>query len=162
MSAGGPTRVSLLNRSLDGLAPKFKAAVEASIAECHAEGLDAVVFESNRSDVLAAVYYKRGRPPTKEYPTPVTNAPDASWSWHGYGLAVDVISASKEWSAGAEWHAKVAAIFKKHSCDWGGDWKAKDLPHFQWGMCKPGPSDVSRTLYAKYRISEVWELVGAT
>lgn len=159
MSAGGT--VAHVNRSFDGLAPKFAAAVVAALEECNLMGLDAIVFETSRSDALAAVYYTRGRPPSREYPKPVTNAQTAAHSWHGYGLAVDVISASKEWSAGYEWFAKVAAIFKKHGCDWGGDWTQKDLPHFQWGKCKPSPSSISQNLRAAGNLETVWRIVGA-
>ncbi|MDB4893157.1 MAG: hypothetical protein JWL61_5012 [Gemmatimonadetes bacterium] len=159
MSAGG-TAV-LVNRSFVGLAPLFARAVVASIEECHANGLDAFVFETLRSNALAAVYYARGRPPSHEYPEPVTNAPDASWSWHGYGLAVDVISASKEWDAGDAWFTQVAAIFATHGCDWGGTWKHPDRPHFQWGRCRPSPSIISRRLHAEGHIQDVWRLVRA-
>ena len=159
MSAGGPA--VLVNRSMSGLAPLFRASVDAAIAECHAEGLDAFVFETVRSNALAAVYYKRGRPPTKEYPRPVTDARDASWSWHGYGLAVDVISRAKEWDAGDEWFAKVAAIFKRHDCKWGGDWTTKDRPHLYWHLCRQSPSYISRRLHRIGQVREVWKLVGA-
>src|SRR5215211_4121594 len=81
---------------LEYLAPRFRAAVETAIAECRAMGLDAVVYETYRSKELQAVYFARGRtvrPPVK----PVTNAMENLFSWHGYGLAVDVIHRVKEW-----------------------------------------------------------------
>lgn len=159
MSAGG--NVAHVNRGFVGLAPKFAAAVIAALEECNAAGLDAIAFETTRSDALAAVYYTRGRPPSKEYPKPVTNASTAAHSWHGYGLAVDVISASKEWDAGDAWFAKVAEVFKRHGCKWGGDWKSKDRPHFQWAKCKDSPSDLARSLLRNEGVEAVWRACGA-
>ena len=158
MSSGGASPHAV--HALDGLAPKFREALVATLADCNAAGLDAIAFETTRSDELARVYHTRGRPPSPEYPHPVTNAPDASWTWHGYGLACDIISAKYEWSVAPEWFAKMAAIAKRHGLKWGGDWKSKDLPHIQWGKCKASPSQVARTLHADH-IAEVWTLVDA-
>ena len=45
--------------------------------------------------------------------------------------------------------------------DWGGDWKKPDTPHFQWGACKPSPSDQARALLASGGMVAVWKAVGA-
>ena len=155
---------SAANRTdrLDLLAPVFRRSVEAAIAECHANGLPARVFETYRSNALQAIYFARGRtviPP----PAPVTNAMNNLRSWHGYGLAVDVIHQTELWSPseGRGWFTRVADVFKKHGCKWGGDWKQKDLPHFQWGLCKPSPSDEAQVLLRTRGILALWEAVGA-
>ena len=83
------------------------------------------------------------------------------WSWHGYGLAVDVIHQTEHWGVGDDWFQQVAEIFKKHGCKWGGEWKSKDLPHFQWGFCKPSPSDKARELMRTGGVMAVWQAVGA-
>lgn len=148
------------SNDLKQLAPLFRQAVEAAIAECNNNGLDAMVYEAYRSQELQAQYYARGRtviPPTET----VTNAPTNLQSWHGYGLAVDVISRKKGWSAGDKWFADVAAVFKRHDCKWGGDWKQRDLPHFQWHRCKASPSDEARKLVTTVGIPAVWQAVGA-
>ena len=160
MSAG-----PVVDRDPAKLAPRFRAAVEAALADCHADGLDAYVYEAVRSRDLAVLYYARGRtvkPPER----PVTNAPDETYSWHGYGLAVDVISRAHDWDRPTSWFADVAGHFKRHGCKWGGDWKQKDLrqkdlPHFQWGACKPSPSDEARRLLAEGGMPSVWRRVGA-
>ncbi|MFP5378910.1 MAG: M15 family metallopeptidase, partial [Vicinamibacteria bacterium] len=149
-----------VNRDLTRLAPRFRNSVKAALAECRARGLDAFVFEANRSSALQAHYYARGRtivPPAR----PVTNARSNLFSWHGYGLAVDVISRSRGWNAGEEWFRRVAAIFRVHGLRWGGEWVMKDLPHFQWGKCKPSPSDRARELHAREGVRSVWRAVGA-
>jgi len=144
------------------LAPLFRAAVEGAIAECNAapNALHAVVYESYRSNALQAVYYTRGRT-VRPPPRPVTNAMTNLYSWHGYGLAVDVIHREKGWDAGDAWFASVAAIFKRHGCKWGGDWTSADPPHFQWGLCKASPSDRARLLMRTGGVHAVWEAVGA-
>ena len=147
-------------QTLDVLAPKFRDAVTKAIADCNANGLDAVVYESYRSQELQANYYARGRtivPPD----TTVTNAQSNLFSWHGYGLAVDVISRSNEWDKPESWFASVAEYFRAAGCRWGGEWKMKDLPHFQWAACKPSPSDTARSLLASGGMRAVWEAVGA-
>ena len=158
MSAGGPAPRASKDLSL--LAPKFRIAVEKSVAECRAQGYDVIVFEAYRSKELQELYYKRGRtikPPDK----PVTNAKSNLYSWHGYGLAVDVISESRGWGPPLSWWTVVASIFKAEGCKWGGDWKARDLPHMQWGRCKPSPSDLARKLIAEGGVEAVWEAVHA-
>lgn len=142
------------------LAPRFRQAVEAAILECNIGGLDAYVFEAFRSQALQQAYYARGRsviPPDKA----VTNASSSLYSWHGYGLAVDVISRSRHWSAPESWFAQVAAVFKKHGCSWGGDWKQRDLPHFQWGACQPSPSALAREIMNTRGAQAVWQALGA-
>lgn len=163
MSAGAvPTghREPAVDRDISRLAPKFADAVRAAIADCQTDGLDAYVYEARRSHELAALYYARGRtvvPPTRT----VTNAPDETRSWHGYGLAVDVISRSKEWNQPPAWFAAVARHFTAHGCKWGGDWKQADLPHMQWGGCRASPSDEARRLLATSGLASVWQAVGA-
>jgi hypothetical protein len=153
-----PLRVSI---DLMLLAPRFRSAVDAALIDCAARGLDAVVYEGYRSADTQAAYFRRGRtqiPPTK----PVTNAQSNLQSWHGYGLAVDVISKAQAWNAGATWFAQVADVFKSHGCSWGGDWTDPDLPHFQWGHCKPSPSDIARQILATQGMPAVWSVVGAS
>jgi peptidoglycan L-alanyl-D-glutamate endopeptidase CwlK len=149
-------------RDLKLLAPAFARAVEAAIAECNdpANKLDAMVYETYRSKELQAIYYQRGRsvrPPSKT----VTNAQSNMYSWHGYGLAVDVIHRTKHWDMPESWFDRVAVVFKRHGCKWGGDWKQRDLPHFQWGLCKASPSDRARELMRSGGVLAVWEAVGA-
>src|SRR5436309_6912181 len=95
MSAGA-AGVARADNSLDTLAPKFREAVEKAIADCAAKGLDAMVYETYRSQELQSLYYCRGRSVVPPSAT-VTNAASNLFSWHGYGLAVDVVSRSHEW-----------------------------------------------------------------
>lgn len=167
MSAGA--EIAALNyhgtkttNDLNLLAPLFRKAVEAALEECNGSqhNLTAFVYETYRSTELQAVYYTRGRtvrPPEK----PVTNAINNLYSWHGYGLAVDVIHKTKRWDVEEDWFRRVAEVFKRHGCKWGGDWKAKDLPHFQWGLCRASPSDAAREIMRTGGVRSVWQAVGA-
>jgi len=158
--SAGAAGAATVSNAMEPLAPKFRAAVVRAIKRCNDGGLDAFVFEAFRSAELQAIYFARGRtvfPP----PFPVTNAFSNLFSWHGYGLAVDVISRARHWDAPVDWFAAVAKIFGEEGCRWGGDWRQRDLPHFQWGRCKPSPSQAARDILAMRGLPAVWEVVGA-
>jgi hypothetical protein len=161
MSAGRNDANLLVVRKLDVLAPRFRIAVEEALAECAAKGYDAYVYESLRSNELQEIYYRRGRPPSAEYPAPVTNAKTADRSWHFFGLAVDVISQSQKWSAPEAWWKAVAEIFRANGCKSGYYWARCDKPHHQWGKCRVTPSPRARALYSEGGLEAVWEEVGA-
>lgn len=151
---------ALVESSLDGLAPKMRERVEAALADANRHGLDAVVYESTRSDELQRLYYARGRTTVPPYRR-VTNASTAQDGWHFYGLAVDVISKRDRWEVRGDWWLKLAAIFKEHGLDWGGDWESPDDPHFQFAGLRKSPSDKSKNAYQSGGKEAVWELVGA-
>jgi peptidoglycan L-alanyl-D-glutamate endopeptidase CwlK len=150
----------VVNRDFQALAPNFANAVRAALDECNRNGLDAFVYEAYRSQELQALYYARGRT-VKPPATPVTNASSNLYSWHGYGLAVDVISRSREWSVPDAWYRSVSEIFIRSGCRWGGGWTRPDLPHFQWGHCRPSPSDLAREIMGAEGKEGVWREVGA-
>lgn len=159
MSAGAS--MPAVDRDPGKLAPAFRFAVEKAVSACVVKhGLDVYVYEAYRSQELQEIYYARGRTVKPPY-QPVTNARSNLHSWHGFGLAVDVISRSKKWDAGADWFAAVAAVFKKHGCDWGGDWRQVDLPHMQWGTLRASPSERARELLRTGGFEAVWKEVGA-
>lgn len=64
----------------------------------------------------------------------VTNA-GANLSYHNYRLAFDIVPEAylsfPDWNPKGEYWAKLGAIGKSLGLEWGGDWKKKDLPHFQ-------------------------------
>ncbi len=144
------------------LAPRFQLAVQQAIKECNdVLHLDTIVYETYRSNALQVIYYARGRtvkPPMKT----VTAAPNNLYSWHGYGLAVDVIHRTKGWNAGESWFGDVAQVFKRYGCKWGGDWEKQDLPHFQWGLCRASPSDKAREILQAQGVRAVWAAVNAS
>ncbi len=162
MSARGSLSDARVSNDLSLLAPKFEDAVRTALRACRDAGFPAKVYEAQRSQELQALYYARGRtiiPPRHT----VTNAPTNLQSWHGYGLAVDVVHETKYWEpeGGEAWFRKIADIFKAHDCSWGGDWRHPDTPHFQWHLCKPSPSPEARRLLLQQGREAVWKVVGA-
>lgn len=143
-------------RSLDGLAPRFRAAVIATLADVP----EAIVAESVRTFARQSYLYGFGR----EYDDGrgvVTNAASNLTSWHGYGLAVDIVHATKGWDAGLAWFRLLGETAKGHGLDWGGDWHHPDYPHVQWGTLRDSPSDRARRLLADGGLAAVWREVGA-
>lgn len=146
------------------LAPAFRAALTSGVERARAAGVDAVIFETCRSDELQAIYYAQG----------TTHARTAAYSWHKYGLGADVISAAREWGAFADrdWvrtlrRAMEAEWFVRDGqrvplLAWGGLWKSPDEPHWQWGRCRPTPSQLTLDAYARGGAPAVWRLVQAT
>lgn len=147
--------------STDGLAPRFRAAIEAVVRDMRVAGYRPRVFETLRSDARQAYLYGFGR----EYDDgrgPVTKAPDTSRSWHGYGLAVDVVEDdATPWVAPQAFWQALGASAERHGCTWGGRWKVVDLPHLQWRQCRPSPSSVAVRLRAEGGLVAVWRAVGA-
>jgi hypothetical protein len=138
------------------LAPLFVAAVDAALLECNANGDDAMVWETCRSQALQQWYYDHG----------ASHAQNILRSWHGYGLAVDIVSRRHGWDLwgvqSTGWQQRVSGVFKRHGLSWGGDWTSfKDWPHMQWGKCKPTPSDRAVLLFAEGGAPAVWTACGA-
>jgi hypothetical protein len=147
---------TLVRNDVALLAPKLRAiAIEATSA-INLAGYDAVIYETMRSRELAEIYHTLG----------VSKASNELYSWHGYGLAFDVISRSRGWDAWEDpsWFEPVVATYKAHGLHWGGDWVSfPDRPHMQWhidGMHE-SPSDHARALLASGGLAAVWAEVRA-
>lgn len=90
----------------------------------------------------------------------VTNAKGGQ-SYHNYGLAIDIclIIDGKEasWDSIrdfdgdkiADW-MEIVKIFEAHGWEWGGDWRFKDLPHFQKTF-----GYTTKQLYFKHKAGDV-------
>lgn len=155
---------ALVRNDLDELAPAFRAAVEAAIAECEEAGTPVRVYEALRTHELAAMYHV----------LKVSKAPNGYKTWHFYGLACDLVHPAHGWKwwestspDATRWRDTVCRVFRSHDMDWGGDWTTfRDFPHWQWGRCKPSPSVTSIRLYndaggGLAGRQAVWAAVGA-
>jgi hypothetical protein len=117
------------------------------------------VYETMRSNTLAKMYHQLG----------VSKAPNVWRSWHGFGLAVDLIHPARAWDAwtatdqaATDWRSTVIEAGKAAGLDWGGDWVSfKDYPHWQFGTVKPSPSDEAIRLYREEGLVELWRVVSA-
>lgn len=91
----------------------------------------------------------------------VTNARAAS-GWHPYGLAADIVEDdATPWQATTPFWRALGASAERHGLTWGGRWKALDLPHVQWGRCRPAPSKRAAELVAAGGLPALWREVGA-
>lgn len=151
---------ALVVNDMQVLAPKMQERVTAALWDANEAGLDAVVYETMRSQELQGLYYARGRTRVPPYQR-VTQVADAQFGWHFYGLAVDIISKRKRWDVSSNWQLMTAAIFREHGLDWGGDWEHPDFPHYQFAGIRKSPSELARSLYATGGLESVWKAVGA-
>jgi hypothetical protein len=165
---------ALRDSNLDHLAPLMKARSLAFLEDCkkvtivNTERFDPIIFETRRPERLQEIYFQQG----------TTHAPTALYGWHFYGLAIDVISRSKEWDVRSSWWKLMADFMRRNSIDPGHDWLDPDDPHGQLHGLKKSPSDIARQLYfgtAKWAgmlpftdpsehqagLERVWRAVGA-
>lgn len=156
------------NTDVAQLAPKFRERLNAAIIECEQRGYPVRINEGMRGPKRQARLYAQGR----TLPGPiVTHAATNITTWHGYGLAVDVIHRTLAyWPFGKgpgsapkneAWFAEVAAIFKKHGLSWGGDWSKPDTPHIQWGGCAASPTAANKNMKVAHGNEAVWAALGA-
>lgn len=146
----------MIDRRLNRLAPRFARTLVLALSECRRRGLSVGVFEGWRSEHRQASLYRLGRSIPGNV---VTNARDSSYSWHGYGLAADVVFVGSDgawdWSVpDPDWDdlARVMEDF--------GIWRpiAWDKPHFQPRAVPPSPSEVVRGLMLSGNVTQVWRL----
>lgn len=121
---------------------------------------DAVVVETLRTPERQAFLYGFGRYYDDGRGT-VTNAASSLCSWHGYGLAADVVHSEKLWNAGDAWFTLMGETAEALGLVWGGRWKCRDCPHLQWGTCGESPSASTRLMMRDGGMKEVWSAVGA-
>ena len=160
--------VTVASTDLSLLAPKFRAAVEQAVSACLAAGLEVKVHEAFRSQARQAWLFAQGRTRPGDI---VTNAPTSLTSWHGYGLAVDVIHKTRAyWPAGRgrqhvaaneQWFRRVGQVYKEHGLSWGGDWRRPDTPHMQWGRCTASPTEGAKQLMRTQGAPAVWRSLDA-
>lgn len=146
--------------ALDLCAPKFGAAVLATLHSMQDDGFDPYVYETLRTDAREAWLYGFSR----DYDDGDgwrTNAQSALYSWHGFGLAADIISESQKWDAPESFWVALGAHAASNGLTWGGTWKKQDLPHVQPDNLHDSPSDRARQLIADGGLAAVWREVGA-
>lgn len=123
------------SRSIDDLHPFVQAMCRQHIDECVKEGIRIIVTATFRDNEFQNSLYAQGRtkPGNK-----VTNAKGGQ-SMHNHRVAYDVVPLDKDGKAiwgttGAEgrlW-ARIGEIGEMVGLEWGGRWKFKDIPHFQY------------------------------
>ena len=155
--------------ALEDLAPGFRVKLEAVLDGMRAASYDPIVFETLRTDERQRFIYGFGR----EYDDGrgiVTHSSDADETWHGFGLAADVISRSKLWNAPPEFWTVLGRECRAQGLTWGGDWNGNELadetfvdrPQVQCGPpMRRSPSPKAARLQAEGGNAAVWAEVGA-
>ena len=112
-----------------GLHPYLNNKIEEVIKEAKSKGIDIRIVSGYRSNEKQNNLYMSGRNGKGHI---VTNAP-AGFSYHNYGLAVDVcefVNGKPNWKS-KHWDT-IGKIGKEQGLIWGGEWKSiVDKPHFQ-------------------------------
>ena len=91
-------------------------------------------------------------------------------TWHGYGLAVDIICMRNKWNVGPHFWHTLGTSARRHGLVWGGDWNTdwsvidetfSDRPHIQWGAMRRSPSAKAVEIRGKGGLIAVWATVAA-
>lgn len=159
-----------VNADLQTLAPTFRACVGLVCADMVAWGYTPRVFETLRTDDRQRFLYGFGR----EYDDGrgvVTNSRTAMDTWHGFGLAVDIVDRAKLWNAPDDFWWVLGTSARRHGLVWGADWNGNwssaderfmDRPHIQWGNgMRRRPSALAVELLRTRGLAAVWAEVGA-
>lgn len=149
-----------VQRSLDLCAPRFADAVRAMLTQL-VGGREETAFETLRTEDRQAFLYGFGR----DYDDGrgiVTNANTALFSWHGFGLACDVVEKdATPWDAPATFWEALGNAAEANGLVWGGRWHKPDRPHVQWARCPVSPTQEDRDMFAAEGMQAVWERYGA-
>ena len=128
------------SRSLDDLDPQVRAKAEQLLEQALAAGIPLTVTFTRRSLETQAALYAKGRTSPGRV---VTNA-RPGYSYHNYGLALDVVPTEllglprwgdtpKHQKRTDELWATVGVIGKAVGLRWGGEFRTlPDRPHFEW------------------------------
>lgn len=146
-------------RLLSVCAPKVQTAVIAVLADLK-DGRE-FPFETLRTDARQIYLHGFGR----QYDDGrgiVTQAATVDTTWHGYGLAVDLVEKdATPWDAPDEFWQKIGKAAVRHGLSWGGYWTHPDRPHVQWGACPKSPTEDDHKLLHTQGIEAVWKKYGA-
>lgn len=136
-------------RDFKKLVPELQTKFFAFLELLAKEGIDVVVLETFRSNLVQAAYYAQGREPleivntmrkgaglaliTEKENKVITNTKPGE-SEHNKGKAFDVCPAvhgKLVWNDSKLWK-RLGELGKSIGLKWGGDWKSiKDCPHFE-------------------------------
>lgn len=146
-----------IQRSLDGLAPAFRAKVERLLeAVPHSQVAETLRTEDRQQYLFGfGRFYDDGR-------GIVTHSETALDTWHHYGLAADLVHRSLGYTAPRAWWQQLGVAARALGLEWGGDWPSfRDYPHVQWAPMRRSPSPSAAQLLAAGGPARVWAVVKA-
>lgn len=114
-----------LNR-IKNLQPSLQPLAEQLVLNAAGAGIPVRIVQDYRTPEQQQALLDSGRQVTKA---------GANLSYHNYRLAFDIVPeeylSMKDWNPEGAYWVKLGEIGKALGLEWGGDWKQKDLPHFQ-------------------------------
>lgn len=128
------------SRSLEDLHPQVRVMAERLLAQAAAAGIPLTVTFTLRTMATQDALYAQGR----TCPGCIVTNARAGYSFHNYGLALDVVPtellALPRWGDTTDHQARTDALWatigasgKALGFRWGGDFTTiKDRPHFEW------------------------------
>lgn len=162
-------------RDLGLLAPGIAQQARTVLELMRADGHDPIVFETLRTRERVWYLFGKGRtaaqcrvasvPETYAWPDCpdgiVTKANRLEDTVHAYGLAFDVISASRRWGAPAAFWSSLERACQQVGLFWAGRWPTlPDRPHCQVGQWTRGPSVWAREQLRLGSLHNVWTRLG--
>jgi peptidoglycan LD-endopeptidase CwlK len=152
---------SVSEQRLAQVNPKLAELVRAMAEILGQQGIIIRVTQGLRTwDEQAALYAKGRTDPGPE----VTKAP-AGFSYHNFGLAVDVVPMTPlgpDWNVGHPVWQKIIAAGQSVGLSPGAIWRSfPDFPHFQLtGSLPVSPNEYVRDAYTQGGIESVWTAAG--
>lgn len=147
--------------TLDGLPSGFRRKLDALVAGMREDGHPPIVFETWRTDARQAYLFGYGRE-WDDGRGVVTNSRTGATTWHGYGLAADLVCADRQHDATPGFWRSMGEHARRVGLEWGGDWAGfPDRPHVQWSPMRRSPSTIAQAAHREGRIADIWRLVGA-
>lgn len=174
MPLPNPPKEIPVRRDVALLAPQFRVALTKTLLRMREQGFDPVVFETLRDDDRQQFLYGFGR----EYDDGrgvVTKAKTADTTWHGFGLAADVVSERYGWEAPTTFWQALGDAARAEGLTWGNDWDGdgvpadrdpdehlSDRPHVQWGPpMRRYPSPLAKQILDEHGLEGLWRVVHA-
>lgn len=156
-----PPKEVPVNRDLLVVAPKFRAALDKVLVLMRQDGFNPMVFETLRTNERQQFLFGFGRL-YDDGRGVVTHSTTAFKTWHGYGLAADIVEHDKTpWVVPDGFWDSLGRAAAQCGLEWGGTWKFLDRPHVQWKRCPRSPTLTDRQMLETQGASAVWARYGA-
>jgi peptidoglycan L-alanyl-D-glutamate endopeptidase CwlK len=148
---------TISEQRLSEVYPGLATLVRQMADQLAAEGIDIRVTQSLRPMAEQEALYAQGR----TTPGNVVTDAQPGYSWHNFGLAVDVAPLTPtgpDWDIHHPVWQRIVAVGESLGMASGSVWRTfPDWPHFQWtGIFPVSPNDAARSLLASGGVSAVW------
>jgi hypothetical protein len=162
-----------VRKDVDLLAPKFKTKIQRLLLNLTERGHDPIIAETMRDDERQKFLHGFGRL-YDDGRGVVTKASTSATTWHGFGLAVDIVSRKHGWNAPAAFWTALGEECRTLGLCWGNDWDMDgipverdpdesfgDRPHVQWAPMRRYPSPAAKQIRDERGLEGLWRYVEA-